>query len=66
MEIYIYLSIYRNNMSLIVKNNIKDAAELQVSEEVYIELEKKVEDIIKKAEQRAKANSRRTIFARDL
>jgi len=53
-------------MSLIVKNNVRDSTEMQVAEEFYIELEKKVEEIIKKAEQRAKANSRRTLFARDL
>lgn len=54
-------------MSLIVKSNIKEIVpEMQVSEEVSIELEKKVEEILKKAEERARANNRKTIFARDL
>ena len=53
-------------MGLIVRSKIKGAVELNVSEEVAVELEKKVEDILKKAEERAKANFRRTIFARDL
>lgn len=53
-------------MALIVKSKIKDVTELMVSEEVYLELEKQTEDKIKKAESRAKANGRRTIYARDL
>jgi histone H3/H4 len=53
-------------MALIVKSKIKEVVELQVAEEFSKELEIKVEDMIKKAEERAKANQRRTIFARDL
>ena len=61
-------------MSLIVKNNIrkvvkeldKENAVSSVAEEVGLELEKKVEDILEKAIDRAKANNRRTIQARDL
>jgi histone H3/H4 len=54
-------------MALIVKSKIKSVVpEMNVSEEVGNELDKKVEDILKKAEERAKANNRRTIFARDL
>lgn len=53
-------------MALIIKSNIKKYTELNVSEEFNLELEKKVEDILKKAESRAKANNRRTIFARDI
>lgn len=53
-------------MALIVKNNIKRVVELQVSEEVVRELEMKIEEMMKKAEERAKGNGRRTIFARDL
>jgi len=51
---------------IINKSKIKDIVELQISGEVSDELEKKAEEIMKKAEQRAKANGRRTIFARDL
>jgi histone H3/H4 len=53
-------------MGLINKSAVKEKTDFSVSEEVYIELEKKAEDIIKKAEERAKANNRHTIFARDL
>ncbi|MCR4284559.1 MAG: DUF1931 family protein [archaeon] len=53
-------------MALIIKSNIRKYVELSVSDEVEVELEKKVEDMIKKAEERAKANQRKTIFARDL
>lgn len=53
-------------MSTINKSAIKEKTELSVSEEVYAELDKKVEQIIKDAERRAKANNRRTLYARDL
>lgn len=61
-------------MGLIIKSNIrktiqeldKDKAISSVADEVEIELEKKVEDILVNAIERAKANKRRTIQARDL
>jgi histone H3/H4 len=53
-------------MALIIKSNIRKYTEFMVSDEVETELEKIVEDMIKKAESRAKANNRRTIMARDL
>jgi len=53
-------------MALINKSKVKEITDLQISEEFYIELEKEVENLIKKAEKRAKENSRRTLFARDL
>ena len=53
-------------MSLIKKNNIRKYTELAVADEVETELEKKAEEMLKKAEERAKANNRRTILARDL
>jgi histone H3/H4 len=53
-------------MALIVRSKIKEHTELQVAEEFARELEAKVEEMIKKAEERASANQRRTIFARDL
>lgn len=53
-------------MSLINKSAVKEKTEFSVSEEVYTELDKKAEELLKKAEERAKANNRRTIFARDL
>jgi len=53
-------------MPLVNKSKIRSYTDLAVADEVETELEKKVEGIIKKAEERAKANQRRTIFARDL
>ena len=53
-------------MSLINRSKIKEKTELNVSGEFELELEKKTEDMIKEAEKRAKANSRRTLYARDL
>ncbi len=53
-------------MSLLVKTNIKEASEFAVSEEFIEALEKKVSEDIKKAEERARANNRRTLLARDL
>lgn len=53
--------------NLIVKSNIKEACpELNVSEEVSEALNKKIENILKEASDRAKANGRRTLYARDL
>ena len=52
---------------LIVKSKIKEAVkELQVSSDVPEALNKKVEELLKQAEERAKANGRRTLYARDL
>ena len=53
-------------MVIVVKSKIKKVVNLQVSEEVARELDKKVGEILKAAEGRARANGRRTIFARDL
>ena len=62
-------------MSLVVKSNIKKVVkELQganeevtsVAEEVENELERKVEDMLVRAIERAKSNKRRTLQARDL
>lgn len=61
-------------MTLIVKNNIKKVVKeldknnsvSSVAEEVAPALNKKVKDILESAIERARANSRRTIQARDL
>jgi len=61
-------------MNLIIKSNIrKKVKELDkeetignVSEEVEEALDKKVEEVLIKAIERAKANQRKTLFARDL
>jgi len=52
--------------NLIVKTNVKDFSEFAVSEEFLEVLENKVSELIKQSESRARANSRRTILARDL
>lgn len=52
---------------LIIKSKIKSAVpELNVSSEVPEALNKKVEHLLKEAAERAKANGRRTLQARDL
>ena len=53
-------------MGLIIKSNVKKVSELAISDEFYRELEMIVEQMLKDAEKRAKANFRRTLFARDL
>ena len=61
-------------MGLIVKSNIKKVVNeldkensvTSVAEEVGTAMEKKVEDMLSEAIQRAKANGRRTLQARDL
>lgn len=58
--------IVKNNIRKVVKELDKENAVSSVAEEVGPELEKKVEDILEKAIDRAKANNRRTIQARDL
>lgn len=52
---------------LIVRSKIREyAEELSVSKEFEDALVKKVEELVKKACERAKANNRRTLMARDL
>jgi len=53
-------------MAVVVKSKIKELVELNVASDVSPELEKKIDEIMKKGEARAKANGRRTIYARDL
>ena len=61
-------------MALVIKSNIrktvkdldKDKAISSVAEEVEIALEKKVEEMLIQGIERAKANNRRTLQARDL
>lgn len=61
-------------MALIVKSNIKKAVkDLQkeeditsVAEEVGFALERKIEEVLEKAIERAKSNKRKTLHARDL
>jgi len=53
-------------MGLIVKSKIRKYIDLNVGEDLVKELDIKIEGILKKAEERAKANQRKTIYARDL
>jgi len=54
-------------VELIVKSKIKSAvSEMNVAGEVADALNKKVEQLLKEATERAKANGRRTLQARDL
>ena len=53
-------------MALTIKNNIKKGTGLAVSDEFIVEFEKKVEEMLEKSVERAKANFRRTLFKRDL
>ncbi len=53
-------------MGIIIKSNVKKSTDLSVSEEFLIEFEKQAEELMKKAEKRARDNFRRTLFARDL
>ena len=58
--------IVKNNIRKVVKELDKNNSVSSVAEEVGPELEKKVEDILEKAIDSAKANNRLTIQARDL
>ena len=58
--------VIRSNIRKVIKELDKEDAISSVAEEVGIALDKKVEDILVNAIERAKANKRRTIQARDL
>jgi histone H3/H4 len=53
-------------VDLIVKNKIKEVVKLRVSADLPEALNKKIEEILKNAEERAKANHRTTILPQDL
>ncbi|MBM3231982.1 DUF1931 family protein [Candidatus Pacearchaeota archaeon] len=55
------------DIDLIIKSKIKSAVpDMSVAGEVPEALNKKVKEILDKASERAKANGRRTVQARDL
>jgi histone H3/H4 len=58
--------IVKSNIKKVVKELDKENAVSSVAEEVGTALEKKVENILEEAIQRAKTNKRRTIQARDI
>lgn len=61
-------------MGLIIKSKVREAVRkldpentvTSVADEVETELEKKVEELLKNGLNRARANQRRTLLARDL
>ena len=53
--------------NLIIKSNIKQIVkDLNVASDVAEALNKKIEALLKEAVERAKANQRKTLYARDL
>ena len=58
--------IVKSKIREIVKKIDEEKLINNVSEEVEDALEKKVEEILSRAVKRAKANQRKTLFARDL
>lgn len=58
--------IIKSNLRKTVKDLDKENAVSSVADEVEIALERKVEDILIQAIERAKQNKRRTLQARDL
>jgi len=54
-------------MGIIVRSKIRGMlGGLNLGEDLVIELERKIEKILRKAEERARGNFRRTVYARDL
>ena len=54
-------------MGLIVKSNIRKYLDgLNLGEDLGVALDMKIEEILKKAAERAGKNGRRTVYARDL
>jgi len=58
--------IVKNNIRKVVKELDKENSVSSVADEVGIALERKVEEILEKGIERAKANGRRTLQGRDL
>ena len=58
--------IVKSNIKKVVKELDKENAVSSVAEEVGTAMERKVEEIITAAIERAKSNGRRTLQARDL
>ena len=58
--------IVKSNIKKVVKNLDKDNSVSSIAEEVGMAMERRVEEMVVKAIERAKANKRRTLQARDL
>ncbi len=63
------MALNEGKINLVIKSNIRKALKGKidnVAEEVEEALNKKVEELLEKGVERAKANQRRTLQARDL
>ena len=58
--------IIKSNIKKVVKELDKEDAVSSVAEEVGMAMERKVEEMLREGIERAKANKRRTLQARDL
>ncbi len=58
--------IVKSNIKKVVKELDKENSVSSIAEEVGIAMERRVEEMLIKAIERAKANNRRTLQARDL
>jgi len=58
--------IIKSNIRKVVKELDKEGAVSSIAEEVGTALERKVEEVLRDAIKRAKANKRRTLQARDI
>ena len=58
--------IIKSKIREVVKKLDTEGSVTSVAEEVETELDKKVEEMLKKGIERAKANQRKTLLARDL
>jgi histone H3/H4 len=58
--------VIKSNIRKVVKELDKENKISSVADEVEVELEKRVEDILARGVERASANGRRTLQARDL
>ena len=58
--------IVKSNIKKVVKELDKENSVSSIAEEVGMALEKKLEDVLTDAIKRAKANSRKTLQARDI
>jgi len=53
-------------VDLVIKSKLKEIVKLRVSSDLAKALNKKVETILKEAEERAKSNKRTTVMPQDL
>lgn len=61
-----FYTVETKSMSLITKQAVREQTEHNIGSAVYEELEDEVKELIQKAVERAEANGRRTVKARDV